>query len=296
MFGHTFYHNTLRKYVIIFGTLFNEIIIYRTDNQGNRVQDIKVPLTYGPRDKTIARLEADPDLDREVAITLPRMSFEMIGMSYATERKLNTVRRNVAVHDSNNKANYKAMYNPVPYDITFELNIFTRYAEDSTKIIEQIMPFFTPEFTVTATLISEMNWTVDIPVVLEAVSIQDTYEADFQQRRALIHTLTFTVKGYLYGPISKSGIIKKANTNFYVDTSRSVANSHPSNTVIAGISTSANVLHQRTTITPGLLANGSPTTNATLTVDASSIQANDNYGFITNFEEFFSGDANTSSG
>jgi hypothetical protein len=224
------------------------------------------------------------------------MSFEMIGMSYATERKLNTVRRNVAVHDSNNKANYKTMYNPVPYDISFELNIFTRYAEDSTKIIEQIMPFFTPEFTVTATLISEMNWTVDIPVVLEAVSIQDTYEADFLQRRALIHTLTFTVKGYLFGPISKTGIIKKANTNFYVDTSRSVANSHPSNTVIAGISTSANVLHQRTTITPGLLANGSPTTNATLTVAASDIQANDNYGFITNFEEFFSGDANTSTG
>ena len=158
------------------------------------------------------------------------------------------------------------------------------------------MPFFTPEFTVTATLIPDMSWTVDIPVVLEAVAIQDTYEADFQQRRALIHTLTFTMKGYLYGPISKSGIIKKANTQFYVDTSRSVANSHPSNTVIAGISTSANVLHSRTTITPGLLANGSPTTNASLTVELGSIQANDNYGFITNFEEFFSGDANTSSG
>ena len=296
MFGHNFYHSTLRKYVIIFGTLFNEIKIYRTDNQGNRVQDIKVPLTYGPRDKTIARLEQDPDLDREVAITLPRMSFEMIGMSYATERKLNTVRRNVAVHDTNNKSNYKTMYNPVPYDITFELNVFTKYAEDSTKILEQIMPFFTPEFTVTATLLSSMNWTVDIPIVLEAVSIQDTYEADFQQRRALIHTLTFTVKGQLFGPVRTSGVIKTANLNFYVDTTTPIANSHPANTVIAGISTSSNVLHQRTTITPGLLANGSPTTNASLTVNTSLIQANDNYGYITNFEEFFSGDANTSSG
>ena len=194
MFGHQFYHSTLRKYVIIFGTLFNEITLTRTDNNGNRVQDIKVPLAYGPRDKTIARLEQDPDLDREAAIVLPRMSFEMIGLSYATERKLNTVRRNVAVHDVNNKDNYRTMYNPVPYDINFELNIFSRYTEDSTKIIEQIMPFFTPEFTITATLIPDMNWTVDIPVVLEAVTISDTYEADYQQRRALIHTLTFTMK------------------------------------------------------------------------------------------------------
>ncbi len=307
MFGHKFYHQTLRKYVIIFGTLFNEIVLYRTDNEGNRLQDIKVPLSYGPRDKTIARLEQDPDLDREVAITLPRMSFEMIGMSYATERKLNTVRRNVAIHDENNDNNYRTMYNSVPYDITFELNIFTHYAEDSTKIIEQIMPFFTPEFTVTATLIPEMNWTVDIPVVLEAVSIQDTYEADSATRRALIHTLTFTVKGQLFGPVSKTGIIKQANTMFYVDTSRPVqnsssgsiyANSHPSNTVFKKISTTqsdgtAFVLHSRTTVTPGLQSNGAPTTNASLTVDKSLVSANDNYDYITNFEEFFSGDANT---
>ena len=309
MFGHKFSHQTLRKYVIIFGTLFNEILIYRTDNNGNRVQDIKVPLAYGPRDKTIARLEQDPDLDREVAVTLPRMSFEMIGMSYASERKLNTIRRNVAVHDSNNDDSYRTMYNPVPYDITFELNIFTRYAEDSTKIIEQIMPFFTPEFTVTATMIPEMNWTIDIPVVLEAVSIQDTYEADYNQRRALIHTLTFTMKAQIFGPVSKTGIIKQANTMFYVDTSRPVqnssagsiyANSHPANTVFKTISTTqsdgtAFVLHSRTTTTPGLLANGSPTTNASLTVDKSQISANDNYDYVLNFEEFFSGDANTPS-
>ena len=310
MFGHKFYHQTLRKYVIIFGTLFNEVVLYRTDNQGNRLQDIKVPLTYGPREKTIARLEQDPDLDREVAITLPRMSFEMIGMSYATERKLNTVRRNVAVHDSNNDSNYRTMYNPVPYDISFELNIFTRYAEDSTKIIEQIMPFFTPEFTVTATMIPEMNWNLDIPIVLEAVSIQDTYEADYQQRRALIHTLTFTMKGQLFGPVSKTGIIKTANTQFYVDTTRPVqnsssgsiyANSHPSNTVLKTISTektdgSTFILHSRATITPGLQSNGAPTTNASLTVDKSQISASDNYDYIVDFEEFYSGDANTSTG
>ena len=294
MFGHSFYHETLRKYVIIFGTLFNEVTIYRTDQAGNRHQKIKVPLTYGPRDKTVARLEQSPDLDNEVAITLPRMSFEMIGMSYATERKLNTVRRNVAVHDSNNDSNMRTMYNPVPYDINFELNVFSKYAEDSTRIIEQIMPFFTPEFTVTAEVIPEMQWKVDIPVVLEAVTISDTYEADFDTRRALIHTLTFTMKAQLFGPVSKTGVIKKANTMFYVDTTTKYANSHPANTVVSNVGTDF-VLHQRTTITPGLLANGSPTTNASLTVAAESISANDDYGYITNFEEFFSGDANTSS-
>ena len=123
MFGTYFYNETIKRSISIFGTLFNEIVINRTDNNGNRVQDIKVPLAYGPRDKTIARLEQDPDLDREAAIVLPRMSFEMIGMSYATERKLNTVRRNVAIHDSNNNSNLRTMYNPVPYDINIELNI-----------------------------------------------------------------------------------------------------------------------------------------------------------------------------
>ena len=295
MFGHTFYHGTLRKYIIIFGTLFNEIVITRTDNSGNRVQDIKVPLAYGPRDKTIARLEQDPDLDREAAIVLPRMSFEMIGMSYATERKLNTVRRNVAIHDSNNNSNLRTMYNPVPYDINIELNIFSRYAEDSTKILEQIMPFFTPEFTVTAELIPEMDWKIDIPVVLEAVTISDTYEADFQQRRALIHTLTFTVKGQLFGPVSKTGVIKKANTQFFVDTTTKFANTHPANTTVKTIASSlsngtAFTLHHRSTITPGLLANGSPTTNASLSVATSSIKSTDDYDYITNFEEFFDGD------
>ena len=295
MFGHTFYHGTLRKYIIIFGTLFNEIVINRTDNNGNRVQDIKVPLAYGPRDKTIARLEQDPDLDREAAVVLPRMSFEMIGMSYATERKLNTVRRNVAIHDVNNNANLRTMYNPVPYDINIELNIFSRYAEDSTKILEQIMPFFTPEFTVTAELIPEMDWKIDIPVVLEAVTISDTYEADFQQRRALIHTLTFTIKGQLFGPVSKTGVIKKANTMFYVDTTTKFANVQPSNTTVKTIATGLSngtqfTLHSRTTTTPGLLANGSPTTNASLTVAASSIKSTDDYDYIYNFEEFFDGD------
>lgn len=295
MFGNQFYHGTLRKYVVIFGTLFNDIRIARTDSDGNRVQDIKVPLAYGPRDKTLARLEQDPNFDREVAITLPRMSFEWIGLNYATERKLNTVRRNVYSANADEQDKLRSMYNPVPYDITFELNVFTRFAEDSTRILEQIVPYFTPEFTVSATIIPDMDWKIDIPIVLDAISVQDTYEADFNQRRAIIHTLTFTLKGQLFPRVVKTGIIKTANLNFYVDTHKTIANNHPSNTVIATINTSANVLHHRTTITPGLLANGSPTTNASLTVDKSLIEANDDYDYIINFEEFFDGSANSAS-
>jgi len=271
MFGTQFYHETLRKYVIIFGTLFNDIRISRTDSNGNRVQDLRIPLAYGPRDKTLARLEQDPNLDREVAITLPRMSFEWIGLNYATERKLNTIRKNVYTANSNEQSKLRTMYNPVPYDITFELNIMSKYVEDSTRIIEQIVPYFTPEFTVSATIIPEMNWKIDIPVVLDAISVQDTYESDFTQRRAIIHTLTFTLKGQLFPRVVKTGIIKTANLNFYVDTNSVLANNHPANTVYATVNTSANVLHHRTTITPGLLSNGSPTTNSSLSIDKSCL-------------------------
>ena len=295
MFGTQFYHETLRKYVIIFGTLFNDIRISRTDSNGNRVQDLRIPLAYGPRDKTLARLEQDPNFDREVAITLPRMSFEWIGLNYATERKLNTIRKNVYTANSNEQSKLRTMYNPVPYDITFELNIMSKYVEDSTRIIEQIVPYFTPEFTVSATIIPEMNWKIDIPVVLDAISVQDTYESDFTQRRAIIHTLTFTLKGQLFPRVVKTGIIKTANLNFYVDTNSVLANNHPANTVYATVNTSANVLHHRTTITPGLLSNGSPTTNSSLSIDKSLIDADDDYDYIINFEEFFDGSANSAS-
>jgi hypothetical protein len=282
MLGHTFYHQHLRKYVIVFGTLFNDIIVQRKDNAGNVVQDIKVPLAYAPKEKALARIAADPDLSKQVGMVLPRMSFEMTNINYAPERKLNKIHRNVST---------------LAYDVGFELNVFTRYAEDSTQIIEQILPFFTPEWFVTMNLIPEMNWRQDIPIVLNGVSMQDTYEGDFETRRALIHTLQFTLKGYLWGPIRKSGIIKTANVMTHVDTSTVYANQHPSNTVFANVNVTDSskpgyYIHSRTTTTPGLLANGSPTSNASASVGIGSIDEDDDYGYIHNFEEWFS--ANTS--
>lgn len=282
MFGHTFYHQTLRKYVIIFGTLFNDIQFYRTDGDGNRVQKIKVPLAYGPMEKTLARLENNANLDdSRPAITLPRMSFEMTGLNYASERKLSTTKK-FARKDPGDPQKLNTMYQPVPYDISFELNIMVNMVEDGTKILEQIMPFFTPEFTVTANILPEMTYHLDIPVVLEGLTMQDTYENDFETRRALIYTMTFLVKGQLFGPITKSGIITRANTMFYVDTST------PGVFNVGKLSP-----HHRTTITPGLTNEGLPTTNSELTVDRSQIEPTDNYDYIVNFEEFFSGTANT---
>ena len=296
MLGHTFYHQHLRKYVIVFGTIFNDIVIQRKDNAGNVVQDIKVPLAYAPREKALARIDADPDLSRKVGMVLPRMSFEMTSINYAPERKLNKIHRNVSAF-TDDKAKLYAAYNPVAYDVGFELNIMTRYAEDSTQVLEQILPFFTPEWSVSMTLIPEMNWKQDIPIVLNGVSMQDTYEGDFETRRALIHTLQFTLKGYLWGPIRKSGIIKTANVMTHVDTSTVYANQHPSNTVFANVNVTDSskpgyYIHSRTTVTPGLLANGSPTSNASLSVGIGSIDEDDDYGYIDNFEEWFS--ANTS--
>ena len=274
MFGHTFYHETLRKYIILFGTLFNDIYIQRNDNSGTNIQTVKIPISYAPRDKILSRLDTDPGLNRQVAINLPRMSFEMSSMLYDPERKLNTIQKNVSLikrsdgnENEQEKSNLKSVYNPVPYTMNFSLYVYVKNAEDGTKILEQILPFFTPDWTATVNLLPEMNITQDIPTILNSVSTEDIYEGDFITRRALIHTLEFTMKGYLFGPVSKSGVVTLANTNFYIDERADTTGS--SNTVVESIDTK-----------PGLLANGSPTSNGSLTVSRDAIDANDNFGFV----------------
>lgn len=271
MFGHTWYFSTIRKYVILFGTLFNDIHIVRTNAAGTTTHLLKVPLSYAPKEKMMARLDNDPNIDRETAVLLPRMSFEMTNVSYDGTRKLNTLGR-IAVKDASaNKLKYQ--YNPVPYNFDFTLQIYVKNAEDGTKILEQILPFFTPEWTSTVNLIPEMNVTMDIPVVMNNISVEDTYEGSFETRRALIWTLNFTLKGYIYGPIKKTSVIKFANTTFYIPDPRitelrdAVGNTAP---------------NDRVTVAPGLDANGNPTSNASLSIDRNLIEADDDFGFITN--------------
>jgi hypothetical protein len=217
----------------------------------------------------LTRFENDPNIDRETAVLLPRMSFEMSSVSYDGSRKLNTLGK-IAVKDSDtNKLKYQ--YNPVPYNFDFTLYVYVKNAEDATKIIEQILPFFTPDWTSTVNLIPEMNVSMDIPITLNNISIEDTYEGDFKERRALIWTLNFTLKGYIYGPVKKAKVIKFANTTFYIPTVENlrtaVGNTSPSD---------------RVTVAPGLDANGNPTSNASISIDRNLIEADDDFGFITN--------------
>ena len=284
IFGHTWYFSTIRKYVCLFGTLFNDIHITRTDASGNTTHLIKVPLSYGPKEKMLSRIDGDPNIDRESALTLPRMSFEIAGYRYDQERKLNSLGK-IAVKDTDtNKAKYQ--YNPVPWNFDFSLSIYVKNAEDGTKIIEQILPFFTPEWTSTVNLIPEMNVIMDIPVILNSISSEDTYTGDFSTRRALIWTLNFTLKGYLYGPIKKNALIKFANTNFYIpDSSISVLRdavgvSTPIDrvTVEPGLDANGDAINIRS----GLYANGAYISNvASTSIGRANIEADDDFGFIT---------------
>jgi len=267
MFGHTFYHALIRKYVALFGTLFNDVYINRPDAARNIINTIKIPVSYGPRDKVLAKLTADPNLDRMPAISLPRMSFEIASISYASSRKLTTVGKRTA-KNTENPDQLQYIYNPVPYDIDFTLSIMVKNTDDGARIVEQILPFFTPEWTTTVQLIPDMDIVMDIPVILNNVVLDDQYESNFETRRVLIWTLTFTMKAYLFGPIKKSAVIKFANTNLFSSLS---ANSRVSNI----------------TIEPGLTANGDPTTDANNTISSSLIEADDDYGYIitvTNYE------------
>jgi hypothetical protein len=275
MFGHTFYFSTIRKYVTLFGTLFNDIHITRTDANNNTVALIKVPLAYAPKEKVLARVDADPNIDRQAAIILPRMSFEMLDMRYDTSRKLNTIGRTVK-KDPDSTSKLKYQYNPVPYNISFRLYVYVKNAEDGTKIIEQILPFFTPDWTTTVQLIPEMGINMDIPVVLDNINIEDSYEGNFEKRRALIWTLDFTLKGYIYGPVKKSGVIKFANTNFYI----------PPNVEDGYLQDAVGVTNvsERITIRPGLTANGTPTSNVSQSVSLSEIEVDDDFGYCVSID------------
>ena len=209
----------MRRMTIGFGQIFNNIQIKRKDSNGNITQSIKVPLAYAPKEKFLARLDAQPNLDeREFAITLPRMSFEISGISYDSSRKLTRVQKfkHVKAGKEGKVLNYN--YVPVPYNISYNLYSFTASAEAGLQIIEQILPFFQPDFTVTVNAIPELDIKRDIPIVLNSVNYEDTYSGDFSQRRAVIYTLGFTAKTYLFGPASTQKVIKETQSDIYTDT------------------------------------------------------------------------------
>ena len=219
MIGQYFYNQSTRNVVVAFGTLFNTIQLHKKDGSGNIVQSMKVPLAYGPKQKFLTRLDQDPSLSAATAITLPRLGFEIGSLSYDTARKMNRVQKFKKVK-SNNKNKLDTQFMPVPYNLDITLFAMAKNSDDALQIVEQILPYFQPSFNLTIDLVKAIGEKRDIPIILDSMNFQDDYEGDFATRRALIYTLGFTAKTYLFGPVpsSSEGIIKKVQVDVTTNT------------------------------------------------------------------------------
>ena len=210
--NQVYYHGLIRQSIVGFGKLFSNMYIDRKKDDsvtGTTVQRIKVPISYAPKEKWVARLDADPELDKHVYTTLPRMSFEIIGYMYDAQRK---TPRMGQIKTGTGSAQ-KTIYSPAPYTLDVSLYILTKTQEDALQIIEQILPTFTPEYTLSVNAVPDMGIRQDVPVILNSVSVIDEYDGDFQQRRFVTHTLNFQLKINLFGPQATQGVIEEVTAN-----------------------------------------------------------------------------------
>ena len=208
MLGTQFYNQAVRKTVISFGTLFNNIELKKTVN-GQVLETEKVPLAYGPKQKFLYRLQGNPTDGRKVAITLPRIYFEMTGIDYDAARKTPATQKyKTVINDNGNEV--RTQYVPVPYNISFEVGILCKSQDDGLQILEQILPFFQPSFSMSLKFIPDMNEVRDVAVVLNSVDFEDDWEDDFSTRRSITYTMQFTAKSYIYGPYTKADVIRKS--------------------------------------------------------------------------------------
>ena len=232
MLGNYFYHQIVRKTVIAFGTLFNDIHVRHDDGAGNVISDIKVPIAYGPRQKFLARITQQAELNKATQITLPRMSFEITNISYDSTRKAG-ITQTFKAQDKNN-SQLKKVFMPVPYNLGFDLNILVKQQDDGLQILEQILPFFQPGFNISIDLVESIGEKRDIAMVLQNISQQDDYEGDFSTRRALIYTLSFTAKTFFFNHIAQTpeGIIKKVQLDYYTNTNTRTAKREQRYTVV----------------------------------------------------------------
>jgi hypothetical protein len=210
-----FYNRTIRKIVVAFGTVFNDIYLVRYTKDGLTAKEtIKVPLNWGAKEKYITRLTSDPTLTKSIATTLPRISFDMTGMSYDSSRKLPSTMRNFSANTANS---IKSQFVSVPYNFDFSLSIYVRNTEDGTQILEQILPFFTPDFSVTVDFIPSMEPKYDMPIILNSVSNEVDYEGEMMTTRMIIWNLEFTAKGHIWPPVKTGKVITSANTNIFIE-------------------------------------------------------------------------------
>jgi len=210
-----FYNRTIRKIVVAFGTVFNDIYLVRYTKDGLTAKEtIKVPLNWGAKEKYLTRLTSDPTLTKSIATTLPRISFDMTGMSYDSSRKLPSTMRNFS---TNTATSIKSQFVSVPYNFDFSLSIYVRNTEDGTQILEQILPFFTPDFSVSVDFIPSMEPKYDMPIILNSVSNEVDYEGEMMTTRMIIWNLEFTAKGHIWPPVKTGKVITSSNTNIFIE-------------------------------------------------------------------------------
>lgn len=211
--NNVYYHGSIRKAIIAFGVLFSNVYIDRKQGDsvnGNTIQRLQVPVSYAPKEKWLVRVEQQPDLENNVTmVSLPRMSFEINGYQYDSSRKVNRMSQ----IKSGDTSNVSTVYSPVPYNLDISLYVISKTQEDGLQIIEQILPTFTPEYTLQVNMIPEMGITMDVPIILNSVQVVDEYDGNFQDRRYVTHTLNFEMKLNLYGPIAGQGVITQVNAN-----------------------------------------------------------------------------------
>ena len=237
-------------------------MIQRHDADGNLIDSIKVPLTYAKKEKMLARVTQDPNLTGEAAIVLPRMSFFLNDYVYDNSRKLQTLNRVVA-KDPDDVNKFKYQYQAVPYNLNFSLWIYVKNAEDGTKIMEQILPYFTPDWTAHINLVPELDISYKIPIIYGNSTSEEVYESNFITRQVLIWQMNFTMKAYMFGPIKKAPIIKFATTNARV-----------------GDQDEYSEIVDQVIVTPGLDANGNPTTNAEIAISPLLVDIEDDWDYV----------------
>jgi len=256
-----FYNSTTRKYITLFGTRFNKITITRDDLNNQEAQRLIVPIAYGPWQKFLSRITQDPDFGKKSAITLPRMSFELNSLMYDGVRKIPATQRIIKTNALEVNDSRTFQWTAAPYNLDFSLYVMTKYSEDALKIVEQILPFFRPEWTGTVNLIDGID-PIDIPIVLNSISNEELYEGGYEDRRSVLWTLNFTMKGWYFGPDRTRKVIKFTDTRFWTDVNES---KDPEEGV---------------RVYPGLTANGTPTTDAEETVFYGDIEFGDDWGVI----------------
>lgn len=279
MFGRIFYHSLLRKYAILFGNMFNDIEIRRFDANNNVVKQIPVPITYAPKRKWVYALNQSYEpTERKVAIQLPRMCFFFNSPSYDAGRQLNVLNKQKKITDDKNTL--YSVFQPIPYKLNVELCVFAKNHDDGAQIIEQIIPYFAPDFTNSINLIPTLDRKMDIVTRLQGIQVEDIYEGTFQQRQVIVWTLVFEMDVWFVGPIQKQGVIKRVDVDLVaVSGGGKITNEDY-------INFGRNV---RIEITPGLTEDGNPTTKKSESIDYLEIEKEDDYGFVTEIEDFEDG-------